>query len=384
MEEEKQAVLQPGSSSAEKLESFKEKVARISQNTSTILPTPVKSEEYKLYNVPTSPASNLIMEALGAGENLADLPERKKKVDHGTRYEVLENGKSRRVIMQSRKSEITVELADIDKLTGSNKPAKKLFVFALIKANERAIYDGRLAKEGISFPLQELIDIGFYKTPQSARKGFKDGMDILTSLKVKGSVQDSQKSEKTVEALEVLFTGANIKTGQCTIYLNERINWNFITQYFTILPRYYFMLPSRASDLLYYIFFLARQHTRDIEKKGYFTIGFRAIQNKLQLPSEVNNGNPYRTIKQPIEEAIEEIENDHAKQYGSTDFQLLPVYDEEAGIKEYLDNGYLKVTLKGDFAASFIQISQDTSRQIAEAEKRQARLTEKKDKAARN
>ena len=334
-------------------------------------------QESNFYNVPDSTASNLILETLGAGEGIADLPARKRQINHNTTYEVLEDGRKRQVSLVNPKAKVTIELADIDKLTGSNKPAKKLFVLSLIKANEQAIFDGQLTKDYISFPLQELIDIGFYKTPQSARTGFKAGMDALTSLKIKGHIQQTKKRGSTIDALEVLFTGANIKGGQCTVYFNPRISWSFIAQYFTILPRYYFKLPNRASDLLYYIFFLARQHTKDIEERGYFTIGFRAIQHRLQLPSEVGLNNPQRDIKQPIEDAIEALETEHSKLYHNTEFRLLPVYDEAASVKDFLDNGYLKVTLTGAFAETYIEISKDTAKQIEAAQKRQARITEK-------
>ena len=339
---------------------------------------PLKPLEQKdFYNVPDSTASNLILETLGAGAAIADLPDRKRQINHGTTIEVFESGKSRRVTLSGSKSQVTIELADIDKLTGSNKPAKKLFVLSLIKANEQAIHEGQLTRDYISFPLQELIDTGFYSTPQSARKGFNAGMDTLTSLKIKGHIQQTKKNGSSIDALEVLFTGARIERGQCTIFFNERISWSFIAQYFTILPRYYFRLPNRASDLLYYIFYLARQHTKDIEERGYFTISFRAIQHRLQLPSEVGNNNPDRTIKQPIEEAIEQIEDGHSGLYGNEDFSLLPVYDEYAPIANFLDNGYLRVELKGSFAETFIAISKDTAKQIEAAQKRQARITEK-------
>ena len=345
---------------------------------SAISVSPLKpQQESNFYNVPDSTASNLILETLGAGENIADLPARKRQINHNTTYEVLEDGRKRQVSLVNPKAKVTIELADIDKLTGSNKPAKKLFVLSLIKANEQAIFDGQLTKDYISFPLQELIDIGFYKTPQSARTGFKAGMDALTSLKIKGHIQQTKKRGSTIDALEVLFTGANIKGGQCTVYFNPRISWSFIAQYFTILPRYYFKLPNRASDLLYYIFFLARQHTKDIEERGYFTIGFRAIQHRLQLPSEVGLNNPQRDIKQPIEDAIEALETEHSKLYHNTEFSLLPVYDEAASVKDFLDNGYLKVTLTGAFAETYIAISKDTAKQIEAAQKRQARITEK-------
>lgn len=339
---------------------------------------PLKPLEQKdFYNVPDSTASNLILETLGAGADIADLPARKRQVNHATTLEVYEDGQRRQVQLKTQKASVTIELADIDKLTGSNKPAKKLFVLALIKANEQAIHEGQLTKNYVSFPLQELIDTGFYSTPQSARKGFNAGMDTLTSLKIKGHIQQTKKKGSSIDALEVLFTGARIERGQCTIFFNERISWSFIAQYFTILPRYYFRLPNRASDLLYYIFYLARQHTKDIEERGYFTISFRAIQHRLQLPSEVGNNNPDRTIKQPIEEAIEQIEDGHSGLYGNEDFSLLPVYDEYAPIASFLDNGYLRVELKGSFAETFIAISKNTAKQIEAAQKRQARITEK-------
>lgn len=354
-------------------------MAKKNQQALTIQPVaPLKPVEQRdFYNVPDSTASNLILETLGAGAAIADLPARKRQVNHATTLEVYEDGQRRQVQLKTQKASVTIELADIDKLTGSNKPAKKLFVLALIKANEQAIHEGQLTKNYVSFPLQALIDTGFYSTPQSARKGFNAGMDTLTSLKIKGHIQQTKKKGSSIDALEVLFTGARIERGQCTIFFNERISWSFIAQYFTILPRYYFRLPNRASDLLYYIFYLARQHTKDIEERGYFTISFRAIQHRLQLPSEVGNNNPDRTIKQPIEEAIEQIEDGHSGLYGNEDFSLLPVYDEYAPIASFLDNGYLRVELKGSFAETFIAISKDTAKQIEAAQKRQARITEK-------
>lgn len=355
-------------------------MAKINYNSKAPQPLePVKQRETSFYNVPDSTASNLVLDVLGAGADLADLPDRKRQVNHNTEYEVLEDGNKRLISLKNGTgtAEITIELADIEKVTGSNKPAKKLFVLSLIKANEQAIHNGQLTKDYISFPLQELLDIGFYKTPQSARKGFNSGADILTSLKIKGKVKKSKKKGAEIDALEVLFTGARIEKGQCFIFFNPRISWGFLTQYFTILPRYYFRLPNRASDLLYYIFFLARQHTKDIEERGYFTISFRAIQHKLQLPNEKGLNNPQRDIKDAIEDAIEQLENEHSKTYGNMEFSLLPVYDEEAPIAEYLGNGYLKVELKGAFASTFIAISKDTEKQIADYQKRQARIQEK-------
>ena len=201
-------------------------MAKKNQQALTIQPVaPLKPVEQRdFYNVPDSTASNLILETLGAGAAIVDLPARKRQVNHSTTLEVLESGKRRQVSLKTQKASVTIELADIDKLTGSNKPAKKLFVLALIKANEQAIHDGQLTKNYISFPLQELIDTGFYSTPQSARKGFNAGMDTLTSLKIKGHIQQTKKKGSSIDALEVLFTGARIERGQCTIFFNERLH----------------------------------------------------------------------------------------------------------------------------------------------------------------
>lgn len=116
-------------------------MAKKNQQALTIQPVaPLKPVEQRdFYNVPDSTASNLILETLGAGAAIADLPARKRQVNHSTTLEVLESGKRRQVSLKTQKASVTIELADIDKLTGSNKPAKKLFVLALIKANEQAI-----------------------------------------------------------------------------------------------------------------------------------------------------------------------------------------------------------------------------------------------------
>lgn len=352
----------------------------IEPNVPTVANQPVALpllEEESFYNVPQSTASGLIMDVLGAGGNVGDLPARKDQISHSTKYEVLEDGKRRQVSLSNVKSSVTVELADIDKTTGSNKSAKKLFIFSLIKVNEQALHGGKLTRDYISFPLQELIDIGFYKTPQSARKGFNTGVDTLTSLKIKGHLSQSKKKGNSIDALGALFPWAIIQGGQCTIYLNSHIDWGFLAQYFTILPRYYFRLSNRASDLLYYIFYLARQHTRGIEEKGYFTISFRAIRHRLQLPSEKGNNNPDRTIRQPIEDALEQIEEAHSNYYGNMEFSLLPVYDEGWTITQYLENGYLQVSLSGGFASPFKEISMDTAKRIEAGRKRKDRIAEK-------
>lgn len=331
------------------------------------------------YNVPTSAAQDFIYDLLQYWKNLASFAARKKSINHSTEIKTFKSGKARKIELNNSKATISLEISDIEKIAGSNKATKKIFVLTLIKVNEQALHNGELTRNYITFPLKDLINIGLYKTPQSARQGFKKAADALQSLKIKGTLKKytkkSKKGKEKVDSIDVssvLFPTITILKGQgqCIIYLNELINWKFLAQYFTLLPIYYFGLSNRASDLLYYIFYLARQNTKDIETRGYFTISFRSIQAKLNLPSETGNREPQKTIKQPIEEAIEEIESAHSTYYNNTDFSLYPVYDNNAHIKHFLDNGYLKVTLNGEFAKPFTKISQKQSKQIETALKR--------------
>lgn len=332
------------------------------------------------FNLPTSSANNVITEILSYKENINQLPIRKKQINHNSLYKVFKDDNKRRVTFKNDNAEIVIELENIEKIMGKKNPAMKFFVLSLIKANEQALHDGELEKDYVTFPLQELINIGFYKSIDGARRGFLKGTEALTSLKLKGKVRKAKNKEVMIHALEVLFTGAKVDRGQCYIYLNNRIDWSFITQYYSLIPKYYFSLSSRASELLYYIFFLARQNTKDIAENGCFNISFRAIQHRLLLPLENETKNPLRDIKEEIENAITEIEDAHFLDYGKdnkeVEFSLLQIYNENSSIEEYLNNGYLKIELKGDFAKKFIEINQDTIKQIETAKKRKNKAIE--------
>ena len=325
------------------------------------------------YDVPTSPAADTVLKVMGTGTNLPKLKTNRKLINHAQAIEILQSGNKRQVIVSSNASTVTLEISDIDKLVGSNKPAKKMFIYSLIKMNEQAYSGGVLRRNYIQFPLQELRDIGYYSCMRSARKGFNDAMDILTSLKVKGTLQVGKKKSIVQSAIEVLFTGANIKKGTCTIFLNERINWSFIAQFYTIIPRYAFQLPNRAFDLLFYIFYVARQRVKEIGERGYFTIGIRTIQERLNLPNENQTKNPDRDIKQAIDDAITEIEKLNANR----EFNITPIYNINAPIAYYLSNSYLKIDLKGKYAKNFIAISQNKNKQIQTAQRKKDNVTEK-------
>lgn len=360
------------------------------KNAITSAPAPIISPKFspdqsaggdKFYRYPTSSASDLITKALFYGDDIDRLPNQSNNVSRRNKLSIRGTGKARALTYKSAddKIEISITISDLDDIKGSKgkNPTLDLFVYALIKINEQVLKSGR---DHISFPLQELVDEGLYKSKASARKGFLKGADGLTSVKVKGTDKSAgNKIEARSDKIAVLFTSGDIDRGLCKLYLNDQLNYSFLAQYFTLLPRYYFSLPLRAKVLLLYIFFLARQNTKKIKESGHFNISFRSIQARLNLPSEINNTNPGRTIKDEIENAVEKIEEAHSAYYGSSektgepDFQLL-LHKADGSITDYLDRGYLEVTLKGAFAEDYIKISSEQEKKItSEAEKRESR-----------
>lgn len=328
------------------------------------------------YSLPVSPANQIIYEIMANKGNVANFPVRKKKFNHDIDIDIQSAGNKRIISIKNKKGtvEITVEIDDINEL-GTN--GQKFLVLILNELCNQALHNGELTQDYITFPLQRLIDENMYSSIRSARRGFESGTDGLQQISIKGTIRKSPKSIISIASTRKPFTGTDIINNQCYVYLNPRMDWNFFAQAFTILPKYYFSLSSRAANLLFYIFILARQHTRDIANKEYFTISFRAIHSWLNLPGEKTAKNPQRDIKDVIETAIEEIETAHSQMYNNTEFALLPVYDENSSISEYLCNGYLKVSLKGAFAEKFISQSLKTEKRIQQAEQRRARITEK-------
>ena len=74
---------------------------------------------------------------------------------------------------------------------------------------------------------------------------------------------------------------------------------------------------------------------------------------------------------------MEFVDKGKIRIYNNTEFALLPVYDDLAPIVDFLDNGYLKVTLSGDFSNMFIELSKKQSKQIETAAKRKNAIVDK-------
>lgn len=333
------------------------------KHTETTEPQP------ELFLLPTSPTTLVLAEILGVGPELDSLRNKKRNSSHGKTYDIKAKGKARRIVYEGAET-VTLEVTDITNLPAHGAPTEKWLSRALEKINEQAIYNGKLKQDYISFPLQDAVDDGQYTNIRSARRGFEDASRTFSSFK-------GEKSSKEDFALEVFFTGAHIKKGQCYLFLNPRTAWGKVAgQYYTVMPRYYYALPDKASTLLRYIFYIARQRTKDIKEKGYFTIGFRSIQMHLNLPDEKTTKNPRRDIKDPIENAIEKIEEKHRGTFNDTSLQFELLYKdgitipEDLSITEYLENGYLKVMLDNDLSSYFVGVLAKNTRKKLEADRK--------------
>ena len=192
-------------------------------------------------------------------------------------------------------------------------------------------------------------------------------------MKVSGTIAKGKKKNIEQAELAVLFTYCRIKKNVVTVDLNSRINWEMLTQFYTILPKWAFSLPVKPWDLLYYVFYLARQNLDKISKQGYFTISFQAIHSRLVLPEAEYTKNPQRDIKDVIERSITEIE----ERAHTPELQFIPRYNEKDNIKEYLSNGYLEVHFSGAYAAAFLDLYKRNAKRLEQAEKKKEQRKEK-------
>lgn len=331
---------------------------------------------------PSSAAINLMQEVLTSGNDVDSLKDRKALVSNGADYEIFPAGEGRKISYKSDSEKVEISFESISKLAGNNKGVKKLLTLVLTLANEQAAHNGYLFKNYVSFTLVQLVELGMYSSIRSARTGFLNSADKLESMKL--SVQAKSKKELSdpdaVKAAGgVLFTYHEINDGICYIYFNEQFNWKTILQYYMVIPPYYFSLSNRGADLLFYICYLARQNCDKIVETGHFCIGFRALQARLQLPHENDTNDPKRTIKDPIETAIEEIEEANHEYFGSaaSEFNIFPVCDDKAPAGIFLDRGYLRVSFNGSLAKNFFSIAESKEKKIKQAANKKERIAEK-------
>lgn len=245
----------------------------------------------------------------------------------------------------------------------------KVFNFLLQKLNEQNM------GEITTFQLQELVDAGIYANKESAYKGLKKVTDKMMSIYIEGSVTkyEGRKKQEVSNAKAVLVSQRDISFNQCKISLPPIIRE--ATFYITLLPTWSYRLNENSFMLLDYIFYLARQNASKIIKDGHFNIKLESIRIHLGLPTPEEAGkDPKRLIFEPIEKAIEEIEDARK----DTNIKITPYYDHNyKHISEYLD-GYIQIELDQQAYDYMNQISQRQEKKYKESKNLKKQLESKR------
>jgi len=257
---------------------------------------------------------------------------------------------------------VTIELARAKELfKGRVRGGAKMYNFFLQKTNEQ------YRQEKTTFLLQELVDLGIYANKDSAYRGIKTITDKMMNMHIEGIMIEyeggKKKERRNIKA--ALIAQRDISYTACHISLPPIIREN--TKYITILPEWNYRLSENGFMLLDYIYFLARQNAEKIKKEHIFTISLEAIRVRLGLPTPEKAGkDPKRLILEPIEKAIEDIED----QRDGTDIKITPVYNPDyKNIHEYLQ-GYIEIQLDNKAEAYMFKIAKDKEKELKHIEKR--------------
>ena len=343
-------------------------------------------------SMPSSAPLNAIVTAIGFRGHELELPARMGETSKSIKWTMAKDKATQTIVdaqtgkseekeidvykagIKSKATDITLQLPVGDAIAKQGDSLSKFFVLFIQYANEHAVHNGTLTTDVIAVPFDDILSKGMYRYDSAIRDGFEQARDYLTSVKIQGQSKVTKKKTLRQDTLQVLFTGGTIENRVCYMQLNPHLNWQFIMQYFAILPNYYYRLSPRGANLLWYLFYRGRQvadekHTSD-DGKIEFNINYRTIQHRLGLPSEIGNRKRKETIYDPIESAIYEIEEAHLKDFNNDELQL-EVYDAGG-----LDSGYVKVILSGQFAKSIIEIGKNKAKAIKKTKAQVERVQE--------
>lgn len=331
-----------------------------------------------LASVPNGEALNWLF-CIAAAKG-ARIPKKKQSNRHESI--TVERGKSGQKLRLTRENtqkqtKTVIEISDADKfLKQIGKTFSKVLLFVLQKMTAQNF------PLCVGFSLQELVDRKMYKNTDTARRAVKNFCEEVVKIAITGTLKKGKQTIKNEGG--VLFYHYVIENGFVKIYVNENFNIQFIATYFTVFPFFAYALSTNAFSLVRYIFYLARQNTTLIKDKGTFTINLDTVRDALGLPAvdEVANRKYRQYIMEPIERAIEEIEEalvtvPEAKEYG---FTMELHGTDTSNINEWL-SGYLKIGLRNDFADVFIKLATKAEKDRARWEK--AKLTEQAKLAAK-
>lgn len=245
---------------------------------------------------------------------------------------------------------------------------------------------------------EELVQLGIYDTVDGSRRGVnnfydyfhgKDSEDpdeYIPRVSIIGKLQT--KSRKIINQPERdLITGREIFEGAQRIDFNEKIDMRLFTEYISFLPLWTYRLKNIDAFLLArYIFYTARMNGanfKNAEKEDQlpnhhykiFELTFESIRDELGLPAPAEvTGRKYKEkIRQPIEKAIEDIEEQISKINDPEQTIIVTLTpkatDQARNIEEFL-MCKLEIGIIDTFADSFIKASKQHEKKLTEFKKK--------------
>lgn len=330
----------------------------------------------KFLNLPSSSIVKDTVSTLANANTLGELPSSREKTRSKVYLVHSTQGNDTKVIAVYSKSDLqySIGLADFSEIfkKANNKGLIKIYTFILIQVFEQCFQDNKLielppdAVQSVFIGYDKMVEAGLYTTKTIARDNFARNYEKLMHLHYSGSATKKKQAKDYIP----LFKGGVKEKNGYSLILSDLIDWNAIAEFYAVIPSWIFKLSNAAFQTALYIFYIARQNSREITEHHYFTISLRALKGQLGLPDETSTTDPKRLIKQPIEEAIEEI-NAEAKT-DSFHIELTPKFKGNEKITDYLDKGKLKITMSGEYVVSYEKIDKKTKTRIAASEKRKS------------
>lgn len=271
-------------------------------------------------------------------------------------------------------SKISFEIADADRLINGRYFIRNLF-FTLQKMNDQAFPDI------VTISLEEMVKLKMYTRTDGALRGMRTFFRNQKKITLNGEIKKKGKgkiyagtdgTEKGIDG--GLFTHLlyDKGSGYVRLVVDPCFNTKFMAPYFTLFPRDAYRMSEKALSLTYYIFYLARQHTKEIKKTGSFKVKMDTVRNFLGFPDvdEVNDRKYKKYIIDPIDRIIDEIESvigqtPEAKDRG---FTITPYVQYTGNIRDYL-NGWLEIGLSGENAEMFIEIAEKSEKEQRKRER---------------
>ncbi len=298
-----------------------------------------------------------------------------------------------------------IQIENTSNLSRRNSASRKILNVILGEAMKH-VHNGLLIG-GVKIPYSIFIEGGMYSKRQYARENFIKQFETVLDHIIVYAINN--KSKKTPEELKKdllkrvesnrnlgnsykrirLFVRADYETDYAVVYFNPYMTYEALFQYYTPMPIEGLGLDKKsggrgkAYDLFCSIFHHARQNHNKIRTGGGYTLRLKTVLRDLGLPEVEGNKDLRRTILDPIEKAIVEIE-DTVK--GICDkkgikpyLQITPTgFNYEDTPKTIIETGKLEIAFFGEWLDYYKQLAKNQEREIAEmralAERRKARI----------